>query len=151
MTGTGKRFVAFFHVVMSFFLVSGRRIALAGIGRQHAAFCSRHAPVALGHVGGCTYAFHMPRHSIGTPSFSFFATKGDSTIDKDEYDWDTILPFEKNHHNSVKVIVPDEKGENDVFDLTNFYSKLEATVATAQQLHKSALWLEIPISRASLI
>ena len=89
-----------------------------------------------------------------------------STNDNEEYDWDRILPFEKNHHNSIKITVPeadtitdtttsniknDKNDSIDLYDIHTFHSKLDATIATAQQLHKSAIWLTVPISRARLI
>jgi len=143
-------------LIMTIFAFSSRVLA-NGIRMQRcAAFHSYCASVAPGRVGGShsvgwggSKFRRMPCRPIGTPLLSSFVT--DDATRSEEYDWDAILPFEKNHHNSVKVIVPDEERENDPFHLANFRAKLEATVATAEQLRKSALWLEIPISRARLM
>lgn len=65
-----------------------------------------------------------------------------------------ILPFEKNSHNSIKITVEDldngNEGVDGPYSLPNFHSKLEATVATAQGLGKTAIWLTVPIARARL-
>eukprot|EP00985_Skeletonema_marinoi_P002127 scaffold863_cov210-Skeletonema_marinoi.AAC.2 len=70
-----------------------------------------------------------------------------------EYDWDKILPFQKNTHNSVKIVVPDEEqtSKDDLYDADTFHNKLEATIATAFQLKKTAIWITVPMSRARLI
>jgi ADP-ribose pyrophosphatase YjhB (NUDIX family) len=84
------------------------------------------------------------------------ATKNSILEDDNEYDWNKILPFQKNNHNSIKIVVPDEEEEqtsnkDDLYDANTFHNKLEATIATAEQLHKSAIWITIPISRARLM
>ena len=70
-----------------------------------------------------------------------------------DYDWNKILPFEKNTHNSIKIVVPDETIANgdDLYDADSFHCKLEATIVTALQLNKTAVWIYIPMSRGRLI
>ncbi|KAL7515928.1 hypothetical protein ACHAWX_000996 [Stephanocyclus meneghinianus] len=71
-----------------------------------------------------------------------------------EYDFERILPFEKHPHNSIKITVPQNEQADlnkDLFDNNTFRSKLEATLATAQRLHKTAIWITVPITRASLM
>ncbi|KAL3805326.1 hypothetical protein HJC23_009033 [Cyclotella cryptica] len=70
------------------------------------------------------------------------------------YDFDRILPFDKHSHNSIKIAVPQNEQADpseDLFDSETFLSKLEATVATAKQLHKTAIWITVPITRAGLM
>jgi ADP-ribose pyrophosphatase YjhB (NUDIX family) len=72
----------------------------------------------------------------------------------DNYDWEKILPFQKNNHNSIKITVPDieeQYSKDDLYTVETFHSKLEATIATAEQLGKTAIWITIPISRARLM
>lgn len=68
-----------------------------------------------------------------------------------------ILPFQKHSHNSIKIIVPSDadtqlkEEKDDPYDTTTFQTKLEATIDTAQKLGKTAIWITIPISKASLM
>lgn len=96
-------------------------------------------------------------HSTSRQHFSSLKSTAEpqttNMLDEDgnEYDWDKILPFQKNTHNSVKIVVPDEEQNDDLYDVDTFHNKLEATIATALQLKKTALWITVPISRARLI
>ena len=75
-----------------------------------------------------------------------------SSAAEEEFDWDILLPFEKHSHNSIKIAVPEtNSGETDPYDASTFHSKLEATLATATQLSKTAAWITVPMSRARLI
>jgi len=149
-------------------VTSGRRFIVNCIGRgQRAAFGSNHySPLNFG--------LHRSLSSLGTtqtqsvarykppnkafsqppPRISLFSSLGGSSSDTEKYDWDTIFPFEKNHHNSVKITVPeveDNINKNDPYNLATFHFKVEATIATARELHKSAIWISIPITRARLM
>jgi len=63
---------------------------------------------------------------------------------------DCVLPYVANRHNSIKIVIP-EDGDDRVYDQSAFGAKLRATVAASRQLKHSAVWVEVPISRASLI
>jgi len=166
--------VAFIYIMA--ICASGRQLLVSGgIGRlQRAAFSS----LSPSHFSfGFGFGFHEP-HATFEPRqrqagferrckvwpqnprvvrlFTSAVTNSDINSSEDEeYDWDTVLPFEKHSHNSVKITVTAnkeaEENKSDTYDYATFYSKLEATVATAQQLHKTAVWLTIPISRARLM
>lgn len=75
-------------------------------------------------------------------------------------DWSDILPIEKGSHGSAKIIVPattgnksenDDDDDNDPFDSTAFPKHLQATVTACREWGKSSLWVEVPMTRASLI
>ena len=72
-----------------------------------------------------------------------------------DYDFNRVLPFHDHSHNSIKITLPlpeDQSTDNNhLFDNETFHSKLEATLASAQRLKKSAIWITVPMSRASLI
>ncbi|KAL3771810.1 hypothetical protein ACHAWO_007698 [Cyclotella atomus] len=134
-------------------LSCGRRVLLCH-GRKHAA-----AFLPSARSGSCRLqkgASSIKRHTPATirnQSIRFSTTSSHSAKQSEEYDFDGILPFEKHSHNSIKITVPDDEKsiDNDPFDNASFHSKLEATIATAQKLHKSAIWITVPISKARLI
>lgn len=71
-------------------------------------------------------------------------------------EWTHLLPFEEWPHNSAKIVVPGkgEHGEDkteDMFDRETFSDRLNSTVATIRELEKSSVWVEVPITRSSLI
>lgn len=145
--------LTFFIINTMSFLASGRRVLVNSVGRHRTAF-QPSVPVALGRVVGKGYKpMSMPHQPVGAPLLSSLATSsGSGSSDDEGHDWDTLLPFEKHSHNSVKITVDKEGNKkNDPYSLTNFHSKLEATIATAQQLNKSAIWLTVPIARARLM
>ena len=61
------------------------------------------------------------------------------------------MPFEKHTHNSIKITINEAVLDDDPYAISTFHSKLQATLETAQQLHKSAIWITVHISRAQLI
>ena len=67
-----------------------------------------------------------------------------------EGQWEDVLPMDKGSHNSVKVLVPSDD-ESDLFAKDTFATRLEATLTACRELGKSALWIHVPMSRASLI
>lgn len=69
-----------------------------------------------------------------------------STINEQEK-WDVVLAFKELPHRSVKIIVDD----SDQFDKTTFTNRLKATIEACKQLNKSSIWVEVPITKASLI
>ncbi|KAL7543117.1 hypothetical protein ACHAXR_012416 [Thalassiosira sp. AJA248-18] len=148
------------------FLVSGKQALLSSLRKgQLAAFSSHNnwlatpsgrlpMPIRRELAVECKSHYKvLPYRPSGTPLFSSVATNGDH-ISLDE-GFKNTLPFQKHSHNSVKitVTVPDEEndGNADPYNLTTFHSKLQATIAAAQQLHKTAIWITIPMSRARLM
>lgn len=105
--------------------------------------------------------YPMQKQFFSSSSSSFKSTTESQTTKNnldDDYDWDKILPFQKNNHNSIKIIVPsdddgdaEQSSERDLYDVETFHSKLEATIVTAEQLGKTAVWITIPMSKARLI
>ena len=70
--------------------------------------------------------------------------------------WTRLLPFEESSHNSAKIVVPgrEENGEDNedgLFDKESFSDCLNSTVAAIRELEKSSVWVEVPITRSSLI
>ena len=59
-----------------------------------------------------------------------------------------LLPFEKSSHNSATIVVNEDEN---MFDRSTFKAKLEDTVLALKELKKTSVWVEIPMSRASLI
>jgi len=76
-----------------------------------------------------------------------------TTTSDDEENLQTLLPFEAHTHNSIKISIDEDvSGDSDnAYDISTFQSKLQATLETAQELHKSAMWIDIDISRSNLI
>lgn len=75
----------------------------------------------------------------------------DEDVDGDDYDWDTLLPFQNHSHSSIKIDVEQTSKDEDLFDADTFHNKLEDTIVTAQKLGKTAIWITVPMSRARLI
>jgi 8-oxo-dGTP pyrophosphatase MutT (NUDIX family) len=71
--------------------------------------------------------------------------------------WNDVLPLDKGSHNSARIVVPpvpsnDGAAERlDAFDKRSFRSRLESTLAMCREMGKSSLWVEVPMSRASLV
>ena len=67
-----------------------------------------------------------------------------TTTETDEENFQTLLPFEKHTHNSIKISIDEhdvsDSGSKDAYDISTFQSKLQATLDTAHELHKSAMW-----------
>lgn len=64
-------------------------------------------------------------------------------------EWTDVLPFEKSAHNSATIVVPEEPSS--LFDRDSFRNRLEATCEVLREMNKCSVWVEIPMSRASLI
>lgn len=56
-----------------------------------------------------------------------------------------ILPFQEGSHNSVKVVITPD------FNRANFRKRLAHTIDVCRAQKKSSLWIEVPMSHASLI
>ena len=145
-----------FHTMMhrryiAFFALGRRVISPLSIGRLSTDVRGRAEKVVS--ISSHVYNTKWNHQQVGTSLFST-TNGGGGDLSGVEYDWDTLLPFEKHSHNSIKITVdesPDDGDTNDAYTLPTFQSKLQATMATAQELHKTAIWITIPISRASLI
>uniref|UniRef100_A0A7S4AY20 Nudix hydrolase domain-containing protein n=1 Tax=Pseudo-nitzschia australis TaxID=44445 RepID=A0A7S4AY20_9STRA len=63
-----------------------------------------------------------------------------------------ILPYVDTSHNSATITVPtDDEDGNGAFSAENFSTLLTNTVTILQELEKSSLWVEVPMSKARLI
>lgn len=76
---------------------------------------------------------------------------------KDLEEWQTVLPFEDWSHNSARINIPEfEESENtldnkDEFERSSFSERLDSTVIALRELSKTSIWIDVPMSRASLI
>jgi ADP-ribose pyrophosphatase YjhB (NUDIX family) len=74
---------------------------------------------------------------------------------QDDMPWKDVLPFSDSSHNSatitISVMRDDEVEEMTPFHPSKFASRLRSTVAALQELEKTSVWVEIPMSRARLI
>jgi ADP-ribose pyrophosphatase YjhB (NUDIX family) len=61
-----------------------------------------------------------------------------------------ILPYEDGTHGSAKIIIQESDEFSDL-DKKQFKDRLEATIEACRQLKKSAFWITVPMSHASLI
>lgn len=79
----------------------------------------------------------------------------DGTKEIGAENWIDMLPLENGSHRSAKVRVPKASYEPDAsedsFDKAGFRNRLEATVTACREMGKSSLWMQVPMSRASLI
>ena len=64
--------------------------------------------------------------------------------------WRDVLPFEKSAHNSATIVVP-STATNSIYDRETFRTRLDNTCQMLRDLNKSSVWVEVPMSRASLI
>ncbi|CAB9502340.1 X motif 6 [Seminavis robusta] len=71
--------------------------------------------------------------------------------DNNEDDWQYLLPFEDWSHNSVRITIPQHTDDQDEFEPATFPNRLHSTVQTLRQMEKSSVWVNIHISRSSLI
>ena len=58
----------------------------------------------------------------------------------------STLPYEKHSHNSALIVVPDDGVSG-----PSFRDRLDATVKELRELEKSSVWVEVPMTQASLI
>jgi ADP-ribose pyrophosphatase YjhB (NUDIX family) len=73
----------------------------------------------------------------------------DDAVAADGDEWKNVLPFEVSAHNSATILVPEE--ENPLFDVETFGSRLASTCDMLKDMEKSSIWVQVPMSRASLI
>jgi ADP-ribose pyrophosphatase YjhB (NUDIX family) len=76
-------------------------------------------------------------------------------------EWTQVLPYEKGSHGAVHIRIPErnETGDessvvdasNDPYDAATFMTRLEVTVEAAKQIGSASVWVDVPMSRASLI
>lgn len=67
-------------------------------------------------------------------------------------EWKDVLPFQDGSHNSARIRVPDASNPDDeMWQRTTFQTCLKDTISVLQKLEKSSVWVEVPMSRASLI
>jgi ADP-ribose pyrophosphatase YjhB (NUDIX family) len=153
--------VAFASIFVLMSLSCGRRSILCHGRKQAAAFLHSPAPFKTHHLKQPVATLdHRHRYPILRKHVMSFSSTAPNNVPKQskeagiEYDFDRILPFEKHTHNSIKITVtPNQQSDltNNPFDNETFHSKLQATEAMARQLHKSAIWITVPISRSRLI
>ena len=145
-----------------FLATSTRRYLLTGRGSFAVAFhltpkTSRSCSILKNKRIGYPTRKHYFSLEVSSATESQQATSNVLDDDDNDYDWDKILPFQKNSHNSIKIVVPSDEEEtsssdDDLFcNAETFHTKLEATIVTAEQLGKTAIWLTIPMSKARLI
>jgi ADP-ribose pyrophosphatase YjhB (NUDIX family) len=75
--------------------------------------------------------------------------------EEEENNDDKILPYVETSHNSVTIKIPnknDEGNENNIlFQPQYFSTSLANTIVAVRESDKSSIWVEVPMSRASLI
>ena len=102
----------------------------------------------------CSKSHCMVNNNINTKNKQGIVTSLYTTTTTDDEKLIPVLPFEKHTHNSIKISIDEDisnNGSEDAYDISTFQSKLQATLETAQELHKSAMWIDIDISRSNLI
>jgi 8-oxo-dGTP pyrophosphatase MutT (NUDIX family) len=106
---------------------------------QGVSLCSARSLVRLFATNGCISA---------TPDDK----SGIAAVDSEDDDWSDILPLEEGSHGSAKIIIPARSvGVDDPFERSTFGENLEATVTACRGLGKSSIWVEVPMTRSSLI
>lgn len=98
--------------------------------------------------------FVLPKLSPPNPSLRKSLTSMSSlaTNQSEQFEqFDQPLPYEPHTHSSAIIKIPPTPSQPDPFHETNFQTRLEATVLTCRNLQKSALWLQVPMSRSRLI
>lgn len=73
----------------------------------------------------------------------------DDAVTLQDQEWKDVLPYEKSAHNSATIVIPEEP--NPLYDRDTFRSRLQGTCKVLRELEKSSVWVEVPMSRASLI
>jgi len=73
----------------------------------------------------------------------------DDSVTMNGEEWRDVLPYEKSAHNSATIAVPE--GPNPLYDRATFRSRLQGTCEVLRELGKSSVWVQVPMSRASLI
>jgi ADP-ribose pyrophosphatase YjhB (NUDIX family) len=63
------------------------------------------------------------------------------------------LPYREGSHNSIEISIPREKKaeDTDVFAAATFLEKLTSTINECRERKKASIWVEVPMTRASLI
>jgi len=138
------------------FAVGGKQILSAFSREKRIAFICNNIRHSSSLSTQCRVTGSMVNNNINTNSKSRMITSlyTTTTSDDDENHLSTLLPFEKHTHNSIKISIDEDisnNGSEDAYDISTFQSKLQATLDTAYELHKSAMWIDIDISRSNLI
>lgn len=108
-------------------------------------------------TAGLTLVSYFGLTTIGTqalvlghyPRQTSTALKMSSSIVESETSTTLLLPFEKSAHNSATIVIPQE--EDPIFDQSTFRDRLQDTVFALKELQKTSVWVEVPMSKASLI
>ena len=110
------------------------------------AFVTREVGCFRRQVQSSTFIHSPPKKMV-----SIFVENGDTFALDDEGDeWNDVLPFQKSSHNSATIIVPSNE-KKPLFHRNQFRDRLEDTIEALRELEKSSVWVEVPMSRASLI
>jgi ADP-ribose pyrophosphatase YjhB (NUDIX family) len=91
------------------------------------------------------------RLTIHESTSSVESTEPNGAINDNEEEnkWSNILPVEEGSHNSARIRIANIDEASTVGE--GFRRRLEATVTACRELGKSSLWIEVPISRASVM
>lgn len=73
--------------------------------------------------------------------------------------WEMVFPLENGSHNSVKLVIPSpaatrepsDETQQDPWSQSRFRERLNATLTACREMGKSSLWVEVPMSRSSVI
>ena len=143
----------FFCSTMSF-AVGGKRILSAFQREKRIAFICNNIRHLSSSSTQCSKS-HCMVNNINTKNKQGIVTSlYTTTTSDDDENYTPLLPFEKHTHNSIKISIDEDvsnNGSKDAYDISTFQSKLQATLDTAYELHKSAMWIDVDISRSNLI
>jgi len=95
----------------------------------------------------CLQLIQIPGGGI-TQRYMSSTTSNDDISTVGQEEWKDVLPFEKSAHKSATIVVPQE--ENPLFDAETFESRVRSTCEMLRSMQTSSVWIEIPMSRASL-
>jgi hypothetical protein len=100
-------------------------------------------------------------HQNPLPPFSSFQRRSLSTrrsngngseLIQDTDDWHDVLPFEDWTHQSAKITIPARGDQaDDMFKRGSFVERLHSTILTLQEMDRTSIWVDVHISRSSLI
>jgi ADP-ribose pyrophosphatase len=74
-----------------------------------------------------------------------------------------VLPYEDGSHGSAKIIISNDchlyssdsssssSSQNNILSVSDFRDRLQVTIHVLKQLHKTALWIEVPMDHARYI
>eukprot|EP00540_Astrosyne_radiata_P020832 CAMPEP_0116828950 /NCGR_PEP_ID=MMETSP0418-20121206/3926_1 /TAXON_ID=1158023 /ORGANISM="Astrosyne radiata, Strain 13vi08-1A" /LENGTH=339 /DNA_ID=CAMNT_0004457867 /DNA_START=935 /DNA_END=1954 /DNA_ORIENTATION=+ len=63
-------------------------------------------------------------------------------------DWHPILPYQDGSHKSAKILVRDD---DPLFSKDAFGTRLDATISACRTLGKQSVWVDVPMSKGSLL